>query len=569
MSSFRCARSGVLVFLVGSPAHHEDKPLDVAVLKKVKAATVSIRVKLQDGRTTSGSGFLTDEPGLVLTNAHVLNMLDPESRKPVKVEVTVHSGTDQSKTLAGTVVGVDRNGDLGLVRIDAKGLPAPLVLGTAENLNETENVYCFGFPFGDELGKEITVAKASVSSLRRNAAGTLHRVQLQGGLNPGNSGGPVVDTKGNVVGVAVSGVRGSQIGFAIPADHVGPFINGRIVESGVGQAYKDGDTLFLPITLVFVDPLSRLKKVELEVWVAKPGPGRPGGPKEPAAMPGDTPKARHTMKYDGTSVAKLDVPVPAASARTGVLVPTGHHQRHRLNELGDGDPRAAVVPAGTRAAVLEYKPAAERKQTAEISSQGGFRLRNEDGEEHSISVDFRTAYTEAFGPPARKAFPVRLTYDQFFLTLKANGKPLPGDENIRKWLARARFAAAELEMDSDGGLGTAKADLAGVPQESRGMWEDLSTQVLSSVEVLSIPLPGKKVSATDTWKARRNLVIGSAVIAVGATGGSGVRVHGRPDDRRQGVRHDRNWRNDPRPARSGCGRGRVGGRDRAVVDGNR
>src|SRR5262245_6905854 len=97
---------GVLLLAV-SAAQAQDKPLDAAVLKKVKAGTVTIQVKLQDGRTVPGSGFLTDEPGLVITNAHVLNMLDPDSRKPVKVDVIVNAGTDKSKTLAGTVLGVD------------------------------------------------------------------------------------------------------------------------------------------------------------------------------------------------------------------------------------------------------------------------------------------------------------------------------------------------------------------------------------------------------------------------------------------------------------------------------
>src|SRR5262249_43607416 len=162
---------------------------------KVKAGTVTIQVKLQDGRTVTGSGFLTDEPGLVITNAHVLNMLDADSRKPVKVDVVVNAGTDKSKTLAGTVLGVDRGSDLGAVRIDAKDLPAPLAVGNANNLNETDLVYVFGFPFGEQLGKEITVSKASVSSLRKKG-GLLEQVQLQGGLNPGNSGGPVVDAEG-------------------------------------------------------------------------------------------------------------------------------------------------------------------------------------------------------------------------------------------------------------------------------------------------------------------------------------------------------------------------------------
>ena len=149
-------------------------------------------------------------------------------------------------------------------------------------------------------------------------------------------------------------------------------------------------------------------------------------------------------------------------------------------------------------------------------SKGGFRTRNEDGEEHSIALDFRTVYTETIGAQAKKAYPVRLTYNRFSMALKFDDKPLPGDANIRRWLNDLSFAAADLELDSDGGLGSAKADLSKMPKESQLLWTDLSDQVFASLEVLSIPLPGKKVNAPETWKARRDLVIGPAMLSVEA-----------------------------------------------------
>src|SRR5205085_2894701 len=106
-----------------------------------------------------------------------------------------------------------------------KELPAPLQRGTSQGLNETQSVFVFGFPFGQQLGKEITVSKSSVSSLRKSGVHVVS-IQLDGGLNPGNSGGPVVDSTGAVIGVAVSGVRGTTIGNAIPAEFVTRFLNG-------------------------------------------------------------------------------------------------------------------------------------------------------------------------------------------------------------------------------------------------------------------------------------------------------------------------------------------------------
>jgi len=259
----------ITLLLAFGTTRAEDKALDDATLKKVKAGTVTVQVKLQDGRTATGSGFLADEPGLVITNAHVLNMLDAESRKPVKVEVIVNAGTDKSKTLVGTVLGVDRGTDLGAIRIDAKDLPTPLTLGSADKLIETDTVYVFGFPFGSELGKEITVSKASVSSLRKRG-GILDKVQLQGGLNPGNSGGPVVDVNGKRHRCRGQRRARHTDRFAIPASSVGTFLNGRIIGSSVGQAYTEGDKRGVPITFELIDPLSRIKKVEVEAWSGKP-----------------------------------------------------------------------------------------------------------------------------------------------------------------------------------------------------------------------------------------------------------------------------------------------------------
>lgn len=85
------------------------------------------------------------------------------------------------------------NTDLAVLRVEGADLPPPLEVVPADDLLETQAAYVFGFPFGSSLGRAITLNTSSVSSLRRNNAGVLQRVQVNGGMNPGNSGGPVVD----------------------------------------------------------------------------------------------------------------------------------------------------------------------------------------------------------------------------------------------------------------------------------------------------------------------------------------------------------------------------------------
>src|SRR5581483_5333948 len=104
--------------------------------------------------------------------------------------------------------------------------------GSAAGLHETEEVFAFGYPFGERLGLEVSVNRTTVSSLRREH-GKVAVVQLGGGLNPGNSGGPVADRAGAVVGVSVAKLRGAQgIDFAIPAEAAAAFVEDQLASGG-------------------------------------------------------------------------------------------------------------------------------------------------------------------------------------------------------------------------------------------------------------------------------------------------------------------------------------------------
>jgi S1-C subfamily serine protease len=507
--------AGGLLALPAPRAAWAGPKLDVATLKKVKAATVHLQVKVPDGRVLQGSGFFTDEPGLIVTNAHVLNMLDPESRKPVRVDVTIESGTDRSRTCIGQVLGVDRGSDLGLIRVEDKDLPQPLKLGDVNELLETETVYVFGFPFGKDLGKEITVALSTVSSLRKSGA-FISKVQLEGGLNPGNSGGPVVNGKGHVVGVAVCGVRGSKIGFAVPANHITPFLNGRISGSGIGTPFKEGGGQKLPVSLDVIDPLGRVKMLAVEVWTGNSGPSRPPNDKEPPALPSDSPAKRYELKYDKKPRVSMDVSVP----------PLGPNKVYWIrpvitNGLGvtrwlPGTIARTGQPLERKAITMKFQPPVGAKQTAELTSLGGFRIRTQEGEDHSLDLNFRTTVTENFAAEEDRCFPMRLTYNRFTMNIKLDGEVQEASDTLRNSLQNMRFLAADVEMDRDGSLSGAKANLTRVPKASRDVLGDISEQILQSLEVLSIPVPAKQIEASDTWKARRNFRIGSAIVAVPA-----------------------------------------------------
>jgi S1-C subfamily serine protease len=161
--------------------------------------------------TATGSGFVIDRSGDILTNAHVVDGA---------TKVTVDLG---DKTYDAKIVGRDTSSDVALLKIDAgKGALHPLQLGDSSNLNVGDPVVAIGNPFG----LDRTVTTGIVSALQRkieapNGFTISNVIQTDAAINPGNSGGPLIDGRGRVVGInsqiETAGGNGNiGIGFAVP-----------------------------------------------------------------------------------------------------------------------------------------------------------------------------------------------------------------------------------------------------------------------------------------------------------------------------------------------------------------
>jgi hypothetical protein len=209
----------VLLTLLGT-CRATDQGLSRAQIAQTgKPATALVEVKVP-GRFGYGSAFCIHSSGLFLTNAHV-----PKG----DITLVLNPGLKTEKSFPARVIRSDKDLDLALLRIDgAKDLPA-LTLGSDDKLAELMEVVAFGFPFGTALAPgrreypAISVNVGSITSLRRKD-GRLHRIQLDAALNPGNSGGPVLDNSGKVVGVVQAGIQGSLVNFAIPVSTVAGFV---------------------------------------------------------------------------------------------------------------------------------------------------------------------------------------------------------------------------------------------------------------------------------------------------------------------------------------------------------
>lgn len=205
----------------GDPASPSQEVVD-----RVKKATVMVLVQFAGKKGGgSGSGFVEKDSRMVLTNAHVVGMKKITDPEPL-INLVVNSGQgDAEYRLDGEVVAVDAENDLAVIRPTllevGKRTPVPdgIVVPKTTSVKELDRLYVFGFPLGTSLGAEISIRPTQVTSLRHEGT-MLKKIQVEGGMTFGNSGGPVVDAKGNVVGVAVSGIKGESINFAVAGEMV-------------------------------------------------------------------------------------------------------------------------------------------------------------------------------------------------------------------------------------------------------------------------------------------------------------------------------------------------------------
>ena len=211
------------MFALALPAAcRADKPTKVEIAKRGKAATVFVEVP---GRGT-GTAFCVHPSGLFVTNEHVVR-----GAERAEITLVLNPAVESQKVLKAKVVRVDKESDLALLRVDGvKDLPS-LALGSSDNLTELAEVVACGFPLGKALALDkkeypaISVNSGSITSLRQKD-GQLQHIQIDVALTFGNSGGPVLDDNGKVIGVVVSGIAGGRAGInqAIPVNQVERFL---------------------------------------------------------------------------------------------------------------------------------------------------------------------------------------------------------------------------------------------------------------------------------------------------------------------------------------------------------
>ncbi len=239
----------------------------IRVAETLMPAVVNIRAP-QNARGGSGSGVLFTPDGFMLTNHHVI-----QGNPQVRVRL------NDGRELGGRVVGADPWTDLAVVQADSAGLPYA-ALGDSSQLRVGQLAVAIGSPFGFDSTVTAGVLSALGRTLRSITGHLVDNViQTDAALNPGNSGGPLVDSRGRVIGINTAIIQSAQgICFAIPinaARHILPQLmkHGRVVRGYLGL---HGHNVPIPRSVARFFGLTQATCVEV-VAVEPEGPAEQAG----------------------------------------------------------------------------------------------------------------------------------------------------------------------------------------------------------------------------------------------------------------------------------------------------
>jgi hypothetical protein len=315
-----------------------------------KHATALVENRLQNG-IGYGSAFCIHPLGYFVTNAHVVV---EKGQRAEHVNLILDPGETTQYTLPAQVVRVDTDADFALLSVPPRHPSdkplSVLPLDDAADLVETMSVTSFGYPFATLFSEardaypSISVSTGHITSLRK-VGGQLEIIQIDAATNPGNSGGPLINESGKVIGVIQATIPGASMGFAIPVAKLRAFLDTQVLfEPPRIPLFKMHDPTAFDVAVISFFPHSAPLKVDLELGTA------------------GTEMRKFSLKENGTFFhADLPpVPPPAGELQISVTLPTGAVSGFTANsqvKIGTRSIRLSdlslVVPAGHMAVLAD------------------------------------------------------------------------------------------------------------------------------------------------------------------------------------------------------------------------
>ena len=359
---------GTGVAVAPGAARAQQFPDFVELIEKVAPAVVNIRTterasegprspcrrpapvpRGDDAPRGEGSGFIISADGYVMSNAHVV-----EGASEVLVTLV------DKREFKARIVGADERSDVALLKIEASGLPT-VRIGDVSRLRVGEWVLAIGSPFG----LDSTVTAGIVSAKQRETGSDVAFLQTDVAVNPGNSGGPLINTRGEVVGVnsQILSPVGSYIGisFAIPIDEAMRVVDqlrssGRVVRGYLGIQPTD-----VPRELAEEYGLAHGKGKTRGAFVRQVVPGAPG--EKAGIQPGDVVLSVNARPVEGA----VDLRRTLGAFKPGTAVTL---QINRRGKIVDIKVNLAEIAPQTAAVERSEPEAAEQRATSAVKAWG-------------------------------------------------------------------------------------------------------------------------------------------------------------------------------------------------------
>ncbi len=360
-----------------------------------------------------GSGFIISADGLILTNAHVVNNAD---RVTVKL-------TDR-REFSAKVLGTDPRSDVAVLRIDAKGLPV-VRIGDPSKVKVGEPVLAIGSPFGLENTATAGIVSAKARSLPSDGS-FVPFIQTDVAVNPGNSGGPLFNSRGEVIGInsqIYSRTGGYQgLSFAIPID-VAFKVQQQLVATGKVTRGRLGVTI-QEVNQSLADAFGLKRPMGALVSSVEAG-----SPADRAGLePGDVIVRAGDQEIDRS----YDLPARITETRPGTAV--------RLEVIRKGSAKTLTATVG------EQRPPQQAKEDSASPASGrlGLAVRPLDRDEKTqAGLGNGLVVEQAAGPAARAGL------QPGDVIVACNGTPVTSVEQLRRLIGQAKSNVALLIQRDD------------------------------------------------------------------------------------------------------------------------
>jgi S1-C subfamily serine protease len=507
--------------------------LDGITLDQCKKSTVFVEVESKFGGGSTGSGWFGIENNIVITNAHVLGMLSPSSPPPAKITLFLNSG-ERGQTPGVMqreiphqrikIIAVDRFHDIAIMEISGeKDLPVPFKVRPTSKMRERQGITVLGFPHGYTPGAmtgtkkqpTISVRPSTATALRYDDFGILRNLQIEGGTNPGNSGGPQVDAEGYVIAMTVSGItRGGvpvQINFSVPTEHIQGLLAGRPDEVTVDTAFHKDGMVHIPIRITAQDPLKRLKSIGIGYWIGESTGGiRPPGDVRKGIVASDKDYKEVNLTYDAaTKTASGTLILPSLTAGmtywiqpfySNAITPKYYLPGTKIVMKG---PPVDVVPTNLQ---VNLRTGPVRPFTLVHSSARDEFFEGEDNSpddipKHIITMKGTETVIAPDNSDSQNAARLRLKYDDAEIKEEAGNQEGRLPPRIAAQIKQGiKSIEAYAFMNRSGMIYKTRTNSLAVQDPLIRLFGPLlSSNALEALTICSIPLPNREVQPGESW----------------------------------------------------------------------